>query len=355
MGCSTCTNGNDNKSAGCKNNGTCGTGGCNKLNVFDWFTEMDLPSGQALCDIVEVRFKGTRKFFYRNVNKFNLKVNDPVIVEASSGHDIGYVSIIGELVRFQMKKKRIKEDSSDIKKIYRLPSSTDMDKYNKAKELERTTLNRSREIILQLNLDMKLSDVEYQGDKTKAIFYYTADNRIDFRELIKKLVDEFKIRVEMKQIGMRQEAGRLGGIGVCGRELCCSTWLTDFKSVSTSAARYQNLSINTMKLAGQCGKLKCCLNYELDSYMDALIGFPKNEEAQYLQTEDGTAMHQKTDIFKRTMWYSYQGKNDWYPLNVKQVLEIIEMNKKGRKPANLSGYAEKPINKSPENKNFVHN
>ncbi len=347
MGCGSCaTKTEDGSPSGCKNNGTCGTSGCNKLNVYDWLSDMILPEGQKAFDIVEVRFKGSRKEFYRNVNIIPLKAGDMVAVEGSPGHDIGEVSMTGELVRFQMKKKNISEGSADIKVLYRIARVADLEKWNEVKILEHKTMHRSRTIALNLNLKMKLSDVEFQGDGKKATFFYTADERVDFRELIKKLADEFKVRIEMRQIGMRQEASRLGGIGSCGRELCCSTWLTDFKIVSTSAARYQNLSLNPLKLAGQCGKLKCCLNYELDSYMDALRDIPDSRIK--LETTKGFAVHRKTDIFKRVMWYAYIGENaggdgevqfvgadSWVPMAVDRVKEIIALNKSSEKPGEL--------------------
>ena len=344
MGCGSCaTKTEDGLPGGCKNNGTCGTSGCNKLNVYDWLSDMILPEGQKPFDIVEVRFKGSRKEFFRNVNDLPIKTGDMVAVEGTPGHDIGEVSLVGELVRFQLKKKHITEGSPEIKVLYRTARQADLEKYNEVKELEHKTMHRSRTIAIALNLKMKLSDVEYQGDGKKATFFYTADERVDFRELIKKLADEFKVRIEMRQIGMRQEASRLGGIGSCGRELCCSTWLTDFKIVSTSAARYQNLSLNPLKLAGQCGKLKCCLNYELDSYMDALRDIP--ESRIKLETAKGFAVHRKTDIFKRIMWYAYIGEvageaegqsnssDSWVPFSVDRVKEIIELNKNNQKPS----------------------
>ncbi len=338
MGCTTCSTGSGTTGApgGCNNNGSCGTGGgCNKLNVFDWLANMELPGGQAPFDIVEIRFKNSRKEFYRNVNNLQVFVGDVVAVESSPGHDIGVISVVGELVRLQMKKRNVSPASEEIKKLYRKAKQTDIEKWQEAQNLEHSTMYRARTIAVKLKLQMKISDVEYQGDKSKAIFYYTADDRVDFRELIKVLAEEFKVRIEMRQIGARQEAGRLGGIGSCGRELCCSTWLTDFRSVSTSAARYQQLSLNPMKLAGQCGKLKCCLNYELDSYMDALKDFPDVNNVK-LETEKGRAFHQKTDIFKRTMFFSYTHEPDnFIPMSVDRVKEIIEMNRTDSKPVDL--------------------
>jgi cell fate regulator YaaT (PSP1 superfamily) len=304
MGCSSNVNGGEQKVAGCQSNGTCGTGGCNKLNVFNWLGDMLLPPGQAPFDIVEVRFKGTRKEFFRNKERLELKTGDVVAVESTGGHDIGVVSQVGELVRLQLKNKNVMENSDQIHLLYRKAKDVDIEKWNSLRDSEMKVLHRTRSIITDLKLEMKLSDVEYRGDGKKATFYYTAEGRVDFRELIRKLADEFHVRVDMRQIGMRQEAGRLGGIGSCGRELCCSTWLTDFKTVTTSAARYQNLSLNPAKLAGQCGKLKCCLNYELDSYIDALRDMPSSDVV--LKTERGRAYHRKTDIFKRILWYALE-------------------------------------------------
>lgn len=329
MGCSSC--GTGGCGAGCGRNGSCSSGGCNKLNSFDWLSHMTLD-GQSDCDIVEVRFKGGRKEFFRNDKALEIITGDPVVVDVPNGHHIGYVSLSGELVRLQMKKKNV-QDESEIKSIYRKASQKDLEKFETAKNRELPTLYRTREIIKDLKLEMKLNDIEYQADNTKATFYYTADDRVDFRELIKILAGEFKIRVEMRQISLRQEAGRLGGIGSCGRELCCSTWLTDFKSVSTSAARYQNLSLNPAKLSGQCGRLKCCLNYELDTYLDAIKDIPEVEEP--LLTEKGEAVHQKTDIFKKILWFGYKDESTWHSIPAKRVKEIIEMNREGQKPATL--------------------
>ena len=338
MACGSCSTGQDNNGipAGCNSNGSCGTGGgCNKLNVFDWLGNMSLPEGQAPCDIVEIRFKNSRKEFYRNVNNLSLNVGDIVATESSPGHDIGVVSITGELVRLQLKKKNVNSRSEDIKKIYRKAKQQDIDKWREAQALEVETMFKARTLALRLGLQMKISDVEYQGDKSKAVFYYTADGRVDFRELIKVMADEFKVRIEMRQIGARQEAARLGAIGSCGRELCCSTWLNDFRTVSTSAARYQQLSLNPLKLAGQCGKLKCCLNYELDSYMDALKEFPEIDNRRLL-TEKGAAFHQKTDIFKRIIWWSYTSEPDVFiPLSIARTKEIFKLNAENIKPADL--------------------
>jgi len=304
-----------------------------KLPTFNWL--YNVPTGTRACELVEVRFKNTRKGIYSNVNDLRLEKGDIIAVEASPGHDIGVVSLTGELVKEQMKKYNIDPENTEFKKIYRKAKTVDFQKWNEARDLEHITMLKARKIAEELKLDMKIGDVEYQGDKTKAIFYYIADQRVDFRELIKVMADEFKIRIEMRQIGARQEAGRIGGIGSCGRELCCSTWITNFSSVSTTAARYQDLSLNPQKLAGQCGKLKCCLNYELDCYIDAQKEFPNPEIP--LETKDGTAKHLKTDIFKRIMWYSYNPDVmlNTIPVPVERVHQIIKMNKEGKKPAKL--------------------
>jgi len=327
MGCATCSSDDGEVAAGCQNNGSCSTGGCNKLNSFDWLSNMDRPI-QTFCDIVEIRFKNGRKEFFRNSNDLDITTGDAVVVDVPNGHHLGHVSLMGELVKLQMRKKHVK-DNDDIKAIYRIATPKDTEKYREVKNREMPTMYRSREIIHELKLQMKLTDVEFQADNGKATFYYSAEERVDFRELIKRLAGEFKIRVEMRQISLRQEAGRLGGIGSCGRELCCSTWLTDFKSVSTQAARYQNLSLNPGKLSGQCGRLKCCLNYELDTYMDALKDIP--EVTKPLLTLRGPARLQKTDIFRKTMWFGYADDNNWYPVSTERVQEIIALNKKGQK------------------------
>ncbi len=358
MGCSSgCGTGKDGLPAGCNNNGSCGVSdGCNKLTVFDWLGNMSLPEGQKAFDIIEVRFKNSRKEFFKNTNQLSLNVGDVIAVEANSGHDIGMVSLSGELVRLQMKKRNVNFDSEEIRKVYRKAKQTDIDKWREAQALETSTMYRARTIALKLGLQMKLSDVEFQGDKSKAIFYYTAEARVDFRELIKVLADEFKVRIEMRQIGARQEASRLGGIGSCGRELCCSTFLTDFRTVNTSAARYQQLSLNPLKLAGQCGKLKCCLNYELDSYLDALKEFP-DLEGKKLLTKKGEAFLQKTDIFKRLMWFSYRSEPGVFiPLSIPSVKSILEDNAKGEIPEELvpsSLKAEKLVKVEPSFENTV--
>ncbi len=329
MGCGSCSSGN--KVSGCNNNGGCQTGGCNKMNVFDWLSNMDMPVIDKF-PIIEIRFKGGHKGYFRNAEDLELYTGDAVVVDVPNGHHVGHVSLQGELVRLQMQKKKIKDDE-EIKRIYRVAHEKDLEKYEEVKKREMPTLYRARQIIQDLKLSMKLSDVEYQADNSKATFYYSADDRVDFRELIKLLAGEFRIRIEMRQISLRQEAGRLGGIGSCGRELCCSTWLSDFRSVSTSAARYQNLSLNPSKLSGQCGRLKCCLNYELDTYMNALEDIPKVDKP--LQIEKGAAKLQKTDIFRKIMWFGYDDENTWHPINVSRVHEIIKLNKEGKKPASL--------------------
>ncbi|WP_190277452.1 PSP1 domain-containing protein [Adhaeribacter rhizoryzae] len=325
MGCNSCSSGGCSPK-GCKSNGGCSTGGCNRLNVFDWLSDMDLPTSFEEFDIVEVRFKGGRKDFFRNSNNLVLTTGDPVVVEVPNGYHVGYVSLKGELVRLQMLKKKV-DNNEEIRNIYRIANEKDLDKFALVQDLESSTMYRARGIIQELELKMKLSDVEYQADRSKATFYYSADDRVDFRDLIRKLADEFKVRVEMRQISLRHEAGRLGGIGSCGRELCCSTWLSDFKSVSTTAARYQNLSLNPSKLSGQCGRLKCCLNYELETYLDALKDIPTITKP--LQLQKGDAILQKTDIFKRVMWFGFKNDNNWYPAPVERVKEILELNSKG--------------------------
>ena len=277
MGCTSCSSGVDGQPKGCKNNGTCGSDGCNKLTVFDWLSNMALPGDQKPFIGVEVRFKNGRKHFYKNSEKVSLSIGDVVATEAMSGHDIGIVTLTGELVKVQMKKKNQSEKVEELTKIYRKATQKDIDIWQTVRAKEPEIQKRSREIAIHLGLKMKISDIEYQGDGSKTTFYYTAEERVDFRQLIRDFASAFNTRVEMKQVGFRQEAARLGGIGSCGRELCCSTWLTDFRSVKTSAARYQQLSLNPQKLAGQCGKLKCCLNYELDTYLDALKDIPKND------------------------------------------------------------------------------
>lgn len=335
MGCSNCTSNGLPK--GCKSNGSCGINGCDKLTVFDWLSNMEQPSNRKF-DFIEVRFKNGRKEYYKNSGNLSLQMGDNIAVEGSPGHDIGTVSLTGELVRLQMKQKGVNPEGKDFKKLYRKATQRDLDIWQKARDKEYETMLGSRKKAGELGLKMKISDVEYQGDGNKATFYYTAEERVDFRELIRILASEYQIRVEMRQIGARQEAGRLGGIGSCGRELCCSTWLTDFRSVNTAAARYQQLALNPQKLAGQCGKLKCCLNYELDMYLEALRDFP--DTSIYLKTKKGDASFQKMDIFKGMLWYSYQENlGDWVPLEVKKVNKIIDLNKNGKLPQALEDFA----------------
>lgn len=334
MACSNCSSGGG-VPKGCKSNGSCGTGGCGKLPVFDWLANMELPSTDQPFDWVEVRFKNGRKEFYHNATGLPLQLGDAVAVEAHSGHDVGNVSITGELVRLQMNKKNFKiEDQEPVLKVYRKASEKDLETWASARGLEKDAMMRSRDVALRLGLKMKISDVEYQGDGSKATFYYTADERVDFRQLIRELAQLFSVRIEMRQIGARQEAQRLGGIGSCGRELCCSTWLSDFRSVNTAAARYQQLSLNPQKLAGQCGKLKCCLNYELDSYMEAVKRFPS--PSKKLKLAQGTAVFQKMDIFKEMLWYALDSDfTNWIPMKLDQVLEIVEANQRGEFPDDI--------------------
>jgi cell fate regulator YaaT (PSP1 superfamily) len=300
---------------------------------------MSLPNGEQPFNWVEVRFKNGRKNYYKNTENLSLSIGDIVATQAQAGHDVGMVTLTGELVRVQMKRKKIDENAEEILKIYRKASQKDIDIWSSARDKEEAMKVKARQFAIDLKLQMKISDIEYQGDASKATFYYTAEERVDFRELIKVFAKEFRTRIEMKQVGFRQEAARLGGIGSCGRELCCSTWLTDFRSVSTSAARYQQLSLNPQKLAGQCGKLKCCLNYELDTYLDALKEFPKTDIK--LQTEKGVAVCQKTDIFKGYMWYAYEGEwINWHKLTTAQANEIIALNTKKKKAISLEEYAE---------------
>ena len=337
MACTSCSTSDGSAPKGCQNKGTCGTDSCNKLTVFDWLSNMSLPNGEAPFDCVEVRFKNGRKEFYRNPEKLSLSMGDIVATESSPGHDVGIVTLTGELVKIQMKKKSVNPASNEILKIYRKATQKDIDIWSEARAKEEPMKVRAREIAIALKLEMKISDIEFQGDGSKATFYYTANDRVDFRQLIKDFAREFNTRIEMKQVGFRQEAARLGGIGSCGRELCCSTWLTDFRSVNTSAARYQQLSLNPQKLAGQCGKLKCCLNYELDTYMDALQHFPDFDTK--LITEKGDAVCQKQDIFKGLMWFAYTNNfANWHVLKVEQVNEIIAENKQKRKVSSLEDY-----------------
>lgn len=331
MSCTCKTSGDSSHSCGtkgldgCSSVNTCGNS--YKLSVFDWLSNTGNPS-PASCDIVEVRFKNDRKSFFRNTNNLPLNIGSTVTVESSPGHDIGVVSLAGELVKIQMKKKNFPEENA--LKVYRIATQKDIEVWQDARKREETTKIEARKIASSLNLEMKITDVEYQGDGGKAIFYYTAENRIDFRQLIKDYASTFKTKIDMRQIGFRQESAKVGGIGSCGRELCCSSWLTDFRSVNTNAARYQQLSINPQKLAGQCGKLKCCLNFELDSYLDALSDFPSSNT--HLDTEKGRAYCIKIDVFKKKMWFSYaENPVAWHDLDIYDVKKLISINKKGEK------------------------
>jgi cell fate regulator YaaT (PSP1 superfamily) len=330
MSCTGCASGADGKPAGCKNNGYCSSSGCNKLDVFDWLAGVPLPGGHSPFDAVEVRFKGTRKVFYRNAKALSLSPGDLVTVEAASGHDLGTVSLAGELVRAQMQRKTGGTDTYELRKVLRKSTQEDIDAWHVARKREDETLFEARKICASARLDMKVSDVEYQGDGTRATFFYTSEQRIDFRDLLRKLSDRFKVRVDMKQIGARQEAARIGGIGPCGRELCCSTWLTDLRSVTTSAARYQQLALNPQKLAGLCGKLKCCLNYELDTYIEAIKSYPSPNAK--LKTKQGTGVHMKTDIFTEKMWYLFKTPGEpsaMAGLPVEVVRQVLAQNKEG--------------------------
>ncbi|NCG29300.1 MAG: hypothetical protein GWP27_02395 [Bacteroidetes bacterium] len=336
MSCNTCgtKGGCSSTHPGCKSNGSCGTSGCDKLEVFDWLAGMN--STHEPNTSLEVRFKNTRKEFLFNEKGLPLQKGDVISVESNTGFDVGVVSIAGELVKIQMKKKGV--TSEGLKKVYRKATQEDIDMWSGAQAMENEAMVKTRRIVSDLGLKMKISDVKFQADKNRATFFYIAEERVDFRELIKVLADTFKVRVEMKQIGSRQEAGLVGGIGSCGRELCCSSWLTDFRSVSTSAARYQQLSINPMKLAGQCGKLKCCLNYELDAYMDALKEFPSAKAR--LKTKRGTAFHQKSDIFRGMMWYSYEDSpSEFIPMKVDRVREVLRLNEDGKPVDDLKEYS----------------
>ena len=310
---------------GCENVNTCGNS--YKLSVFDWLSTIQAPK-QNKCNFVEVRFKNDRKCYFNNVNQLPLHIGSVVTVESNPGHDIGVVSLTGELVKIQMKKKHFSEDAA--LKIYRVATQKDVEIWQDARKKEDQTKIQARKIAKNLGLEMKITDVEYQGDGSKATFYYTAEGRVDFRQLIKEYASSFKTKIDMKQIGYRQESAKVGGIGSCGRELCCSTWLTDFRSVNTNAARYQQLSINPLKLAGQCGKLKCCLNFELDSYVDALSDFPSSNTI--LETEKGRAFCIKIDVFKKKMWFAYVDNSmAWYDLDAAEVKKMMKINSKGQK------------------------
>ncbi len=334
MGCGSCGTSKDGAPGGCQSHGSCSSGGCNRMNVHDWLANLPFSDPESGCRIVEISFnKGSRKDYFKNTTTHFFEKGDMVALEGVSGFDIGSVNLTGELVRLQLKKNNIKEDSADIKKILRRANETDINKWKETKAREKEVMIRSRAIARQLNLEMKVAEVEIQADGRKATFFYIADDRVDFRELIKIFAGEFKVKVEMKQIGARQEAGKVGGIGSCGRELCCSTWLTDFKSVNTNAARYQNLSINQTKLSGQCGRLKCCLNYELDTYLDALQNFP--DDCDMIEVARSRAFLVKKDIFRNLMWYTMPDSNKQYPLTIERVQKIKALNKQGIKPEEL--------------------
>ncbi|MEO8859842.1 MAG: regulatory iron-sulfur-containing complex subunit RicT, partial [Ginsengibacter sp.] len=344
MSCTSCSTG---KPGGCKSNGGCSTGGCNRMNVHDWLANLPFSDPDSSCRIIEVSFnQGSRKDFYRNNSLQPFDKGEIITVEGVSGFDVGTVSLTGELVRLQLKKQGLKEDNPEFKRILRPATDSDINKWKETKAREHQVLIRSRAVARQLKVDLKMAEVEIQADSRKATFFYIADDRVDFRELIKIYASEFKVKVEMKQIGARQEAGKVGGIGSCGRELCCSTWLTDFKSVNTNAARYQNLSINQTKLSGQCGRLKCCLNYELDTYLDALQNFP--DDAEMIEVAKGRAFLIKKDIFRNLMWYSMPDSTRHYPLTIESVKKIKEQNRQGIKPEALetveivSGKAKEP-------------
>ncbi len=345
MSCNGCGTSKTGIPKGCKSNGHCATGGCSKMEVHDWLSDIGADPFSKY-NIHEVSFKsGSRKAFYRNDKKFDVFTGDYVIVEAAQGYDLGQITLSGELVRLQMKKKRVKENSEEIRNILRIAKDSELDLMEQARAKEKQTMLKARILARNLGLDMKLGDVQFQADGKKATFYYTADGRVDFRELIKVLANEFKVKIEMRQIGARQEAGIVGGIGSCGRELCCSTWLSGFKSVNTTAARYQNLSINQTKLSGQCGRLKCCLNYELDTYLDALRDVP--EKAEILHLESGDAKLMKTDVLKGLMYYTVKNSGTFYPITLDNVKMVLELNAQGKKPADITDLAE-VIEKSEE-------
>jgi cell fate regulator YaaT (PSP1 superfamily) len=335
MSCNGCSVGTGGAPAGCQSNGNCMTGGCNKLNTHNWLAGLPLPVELAF-QVYEVSFKnGLRKGFFANPKGLDLMTGDMVIVDADPGYDVGRISLSGELVKLQMKKRRVHLDTQ-LPAIQRLANERDLERLTESRAREGATMIRARVVARELKLDMKVGEVEYQGDGRKATFYYIADDRVDFRELIKIYARDFKVKIEMRQIGARQEAGKIGGIGSCGRELCCSTWLTDFKSVSTGVARYQNLSINQAKLSGQCGRLKCCLNYELDTYMDALSAFPKDMDV--IQTKTGRARLSKTDIFRRTMVYDMEGSVKPVIITLDNIAKLREQIKNGEVPESLDGF-----------------
>lgn len=350
MGCDSCGSASGGKPGGCKSNGGCSTGGCNRMNTYDWLQNLPISDASLQCRVIEVSFsQGSRKDFYRNNSLQYFEKGELIAVEGVSGFDVGQVSLTGEIVRLQLKKKNVDEANPDMKRVLRYATDRDIEIWKQNKAREKEAVIRSRAIARQLNLNMKVSEVEFQADGKKATFFYIAEDRVDFRELIKIFASEFKVKVEMRQIGARQESGKVGGIGSCGRELCCATWLTDFKSVNTAAARYQNLSINQTKLSGQCGRLKCCLNYELDTYLDALQGFPEN--ADMLQVARGNATLIKKDIFKNLMWYVLPDSSKQYPLTIERVRKIKGLNNQGIIPQELEAVevvSTKPKDVEPE-------
>ena len=347
MACGSC--GTSSTPGGCKSHGSCASGSCNRMNVHDWLANLPFSDPESSCRIIEVSFNnGSRKDYFKNTTTHFFEKGDMIALEGVSGFDVGSVNMTGELVRLQLKKNNIKEESPDIKRVLRRANENDLGKLRETKAREKDVMIRSRAIARQLNLEMKVAEVEIQADGRKATFFYIADDRVDFRELIKIFAGEFKVKVEMKQIGARQEAGKVGGIGSCGRELCCSTWLTDFKSVNTNAARYQNLSINQTKLSGQCGRLKCCLNYELDTYLDALQQFPDNCDS--IEITRGRAYLVKKDIFRNLMWYTLPDSNKQYPLTLERVKKIKSLNQQGIKPDELEPVevqSKKPVDIEP--------
>lgn len=338
MGCSSCSTKSGGVVMGCQSRNGCSSGGCNRSNVYDWFSNLPLSFNENF-NMVEVSFKkGARKGYYRNSLNLDLVKGQLVVVEAAQGYDIGEVNLQGELVKAQMKKRKVSEREDTIRNIMRIANNEDIDLLLDNRNKENELMVKARAIARTLKLEMKIGDVEFQGDGKKLTIYYTADDRVDFRELVKVYAREFKVKIEMRQIGARQEAARIGGIGSCGRELCCSTWLSDFKSVTTNAVRYQNLAINTEKLSGQCGRLKCCLNYELDTYNDALKNFPRNPEK--IITEEGIAHLKKTEILKQLLWYEYEEKKGvFYKLSIEDAKELLWMNKNNKKPQSLESYA----------------
>ncbi|MBK7634339.1 MAG: hypothetical protein IPJ13_08660 [Saprospiraceae bacterium] len=356
MGCSSCSIDSNGTPRGCGDKGHCTSGSCNKHNTYDWISSKEMFDPTAY-HIAEISFKkGSHKEFFINDPSTRTETGDMVVVETVSGYDVGRISLSGELVRLQMKKRHTTEERVSLK-VIRKANERDLEKLEEARQLEKETMVRARVIARTLGLDMKLGDVEYQGDKKKATFYYTAEGRVDFRELVKEYAREFKVKIEMRQIGARQESARIGGIGSCGRELCCSTWLSDFKSVNTAAARYQNIAINQSKLSGQCGRLKCCLNYELDTYLDALEDFPEN--ADILKTKQGSMVLIKTDIFKGLLYYTYENNDKLrgtiVSVSTRRAKEVKELNNKNIIPNELSSEAaNNPVIVNPDDENAEH-